>query len=357
MATYNIDNLPSRFAPGDIINCPYSGTEKAITLPRGKFKLECWGADGADTYDSDTPGGIKATGGYSVGVLRTSGETLHLVCGEHGHGESEEAASRRTYNGGGRGGKNALGDYGLTIFPSGGGATHIARRGGQLADLSSYKNDVLIVAGGAAQKGNPDHTPEFSGDIDEKYNAYGGGINGGDKGYVTTRLLLSGGGVIRYSAGGTQNAGGVGAYGRLSSDLDGTGDNGEFGLGGNGSSHTLSHGPGGGGGWYGGGGGFARWVLRNLYIHQIAMGASGGSGHIGALESGTTYNPGAGVPTNPDSAGHGYIRVTVISLFDVPVKVNGAWKHSQAGYVKVNGAWKNISDVFTKINGVWKRQA
>ena len=52
MATYDIDNLPSGYRPktGDIINCPYKGAAKSLTLTKGTYKLECWGAQGGTGY-------------------------------------------------------------------------------------------------------------------------------------------------------------------------------------------------------------------------------------------------------------------------------------------------------------------
>lgn len=41
MATYDLtSSIPSKIQTGDILNCPYSGTYKQITLPPGEYKLE-----------------------------------------------------------------------------------------------------------------------------------------------------------------------------------------------------------------------------------------------------------------------------------------------------------------------------
>lgn len=53
MATYDLTNVyPSMesLAVNDIINCPYSGSTKQITVPPGKYKLQCWGAKGGSGY-------------------------------------------------------------------------------------------------------------------------------------------------------------------------------------------------------------------------------------------------------------------------------------------------------------------
>lgn len=45
LATYDLTTtIPSNIQTGDILNCPYSGIYKIITLPKGQYKLECWGA-------------------------------------------------------------------------------------------------------------------------------------------------------------------------------------------------------------------------------------------------------------------------------------------------------------------------
>jgi hypothetical protein len=63
---------------GDIINCPYSGTHKTITLPKGTYKLECWGAQGG-SYNTTYVGG---KGGYSYGTLTLTEDTiLYLYAG------------------------------------------------------------------------------------------------------------------------------------------------------------------------------------------------------------------------------------------------------------------------------------
>lgn len=63
MATYDIDNLPSgyRLKTGDIINCPYKGAAKSLTLTKGTYKLECWGAQGGTGY---TRVGTSSTNTY-----------------------------------------------------------------------------------------------------------------------------------------------------------------------------------------------------------------------------------------------------------------------------------------------------
>lgn len=51
MATYNGNSdTISKLVKGDIINYAYSGAVKNISLPKGQYKLECWGAQGGTGY-------------------------------------------------------------------------------------------------------------------------------------------------------------------------------------------------------------------------------------------------------------------------------------------------------------------
>lgn len=56
MAVYDLtQSIPaaSALVPGDILNCPYSGSTKTIQLPAGRWKLQCWGAQGGSGYDAE----------------------------------------------------------------------------------------------------------------------------------------------------------------------------------------------------------------------------------------------------------------------------------------------------------------
>lgn len=62
MATYNGNSdTISKLAKGDIINYAYSGAVKNISLPKGQYKLECWGAQGGTGY---TRVGTSSTNTY-----------------------------------------------------------------------------------------------------------------------------------------------------------------------------------------------------------------------------------------------------------------------------------------------------
>lgn len=323
---HTITNPTLNINPGDIINCPYSGGEKPIILPRGQYKLECWG--GMGDY---TDGESNNPGGYSVGNFKqVESSALFLVCGEGGwwSGGSEK---RRRYNGGGKGAVSAS----HSGQCSGGGATHIAMMPGALYSLSDNKESVVIVAGGSGGTCYNNWNDTYY------YGGVGGGITGGD-GFGFPEC----GGKA-----GTQSSGGaVGSYG---------GSPGVFGFGGDASDNG---GGGGGGGWYGGSGSGG---YNNLLDRRV-VGGGGGSGYIADATHavGTVYLTDAktanafdsGFVNNPDPNSAGYIRITVndIYLSNIRIKVNSEWKQSSHSYVKKNNSWHKADSVLVKVNGVWK---
>lgn len=340
MATYNIDNLPERFASGDIVNCPYSGGEKSITLPKGTYKLECWGAKGGNGQSTNSTG-RGALGGYSFGNFATNGATLFLNCG--GSGKNVSPSSHNDvaggYNGGGDGQYHSFTSGLINVRSgggSGGGATHIAFHSGLLNELESYKHQVIMVAGGGGAG--------YGTSVYYRDGGAGGGISGyPSAGYDGDTI----------SSPGTQTSGGAGGSSRYA-----VAQSGYFGHGGNAAipdNNTAQ--CGGGGGWYGGGAG-------------DACGGSGGSGYVadtdyavdpvyltqaGTIVNVTAYNP-EGIVPNPDTAENGYIRITVIDVptLLIPVKVNGHWADGTSAAVKVNGSWKNVTKTMAKLNGHWK---
>ena len=119
MATYDIDNLPSGYRPktGDIINCPYKGSAKSLTLTKGTYKLEVWGAQGG--YRSSSTYGGK--GGYSVGTLSLSGSlTAYLLTG----GSGNTGGTSGGFNGGGKRSSHNGGGGGSIVFGAGVSCKH-----------------------------------------------------------------------------------------------------------------------------------------------------------------------------------------------------------------------------------------
>ncbi len=286
MATYDLtSSVPSSSSlkTGDILNCPYSGTYKSITLPKGTYKLECWGAQGG--------GNSGGKGGYSTGVLSLpSSTTIYIIVGQAGSKNSSSTPSA-TYGGGAAGTLKSNG-----AATSGGGASDI-----RIGQNSLYAR--VIVAGGG---GGASQTDSLAGGV-------GGGTTGGN-----------GGGDHARGNGGTQTSGGSG-YGSSNNWVEVTAAT--FGQGGTAydSVHSGYSCGGGGGGWYGGGG------------SGDDGGAGGGSGYI--YTSSTTSNYPSGCLLNSNyyltsastiagnssftstsggtetgHSGNGYIRITIQSI-------------------------------------------
>lgn len=303
---------------GDILNYDYTGAVQTVTLPKGIYKLECWGAQGG-YRSSATHGGH---GGYSVGTLTLKANTqLFIYSGGSGNtggtsGGFNGGGSRSTYNGGGGGSDIRIGQDSL-----------YAR---------------VIVAGGGGSDGASSKT---------------GGYGGGETGGAATSGYGSGGGA------GTQTAGGSG----------GSNNSGTFGAGGEGLHRSSGYGGAGGGGWYGGGG---------CYPDSSGdddKGGGGGSGYVYTSTTATNYPTGcllnsayylteaqtiagnASMPSTSGSTetghqGNGYVRITVIKVqsVNIPVNIGGSWKDSEAIYVNIGGAWKEVEAAYVNINGTWK---
>lgn len=253
----------------NVYNFEYTGAVQQLTLPKGKYILECWGAQGG--YRSVFENGGK--GGYSVGTLSLESQTTVYV---YAGGSGNSGGTNGGFNGGGK----------RSTYNGGGGASDI-----RIGQDSLYAR--VIVAGGGGSDGAP---------------SYAGGVGGGTSGISATNGLGSGGG------GGTQTAGGTG----------GSGNAGTFGQGGEGLYRRSGYGGAGGGGWYGGGG---------TYPDRSGdddKGGGGGSGFVwtgsnapsGYLLNSTHYLTDAQTidgtqsftsPTGSAETGHsgnGYVRIT-----------------------------------------------
>ena len=87
---------------GTVFNYDYTGSVQQVTLPKGKYKLQCWGAQGGNVSGSYTATGSK--GGYSEGVLTiTEPTTIYVFVGGQGTSSSTSSTSG-TANGGWNGG-------------------------------------------------------------------------------------------------------------------------------------------------------------------------------------------------------------------------------------------------------------
>ena len=321
----------------------YTGSPQYVTLAKGKYILETWGAQGA-SYSTYQEGG---KGGYSYGILTLDKTTtIHITVG-----------GTNGYNGGGNKGQT---------YSSGGGATHMALSkaaggnpapdicygsfqastpycwyqtntgcsyeyryaysdnatsfsyhcggwvrkpeydynvAGMLSGLKNKTSDVLIVAGGGGGAQNYS-TNSYSKNAKP-------GVGGGTSGKGNVKYTGSSTTYYAYSGGGgTQSAGG--AAGNSYSSTSHKGTAGVFGQGGNG--YNSSYGGGGGGGYYGGGGG-----AFNNSGTAFAAGGGGGSGYVKDTLSNEytkagdeTFNGVVVGTTETGHSGNGAAKITVI---------------------------------------------
>ena len=216
---------------------PLSCSPIKIRLPPGKFKIECWGAQGGTVKNV---GGGK--GGYSVGTIELNEYVnAFLNIGAQGYScnDGDFCVSHNTFNGGGSG-QNHYYEEEYRYCASGGGGTDIRF-------IRNTMNHRVIVAGGGGGSGSG--TGQYNLPL---YDGAGGGLNG----LNGTRSELSSD--YREGTGGKQDKAGAAA------DFPDFGK-GSFGYGGDAKTDAS----GGGGGWFGGGAG-----------KQSACGGGGGSGFV-----------------------------------------------------------------------------
>ena len=195
------------------------GYETFIAPTRGKYKIELWGAQGANSGNH-----LGGKGAYTSGeIILDKGETLYVYVGNSVH-----YADYYSFNGGG---------YAGSCGGIGGGATDIRLVNGTVwHDFDSLKSRIMVAAGGG-------------GVVTWSYGAEGGAA-GGLYAYDYP-YFASGSWGYTLNTGGSQTAGGLGFY---SSNQSKHGQPGGFGYGGQGH-YSSCHGGGGGSGYYGGGGG------------------------------------------------------------------------------------------------------
>lgn len=323
--TYDLSsNIPNAadLRTGDIINCPYSGNYKTITLPKGTYKLECWGAQGG-SYNTTYVGG---KGGYSYGTLTLTEETtLYLYVGGAGAKLSKTGAAGGGFNGGGNGYTTSA-DY---LPGAGGGGSDIRIRG------SNYNNRIIVAGGGGGAHGAV--TGMGNG-------GYGGGTTGGAGASSSTTYTPG--------AGGTATAAGNSYYGATANDSS-RGTLGGFGFGG---APSSSYGAGGGGGWYGGGyarraggGGGSGYVYTSATASQHPNNSGIGSSYYltnASTKAGNTSFTDYSGATVTGHSGNGAIRITALSIGKnlLLVKTNSnTWNEVIKIFMKItNDKWANL---------------
>lgn len=343
MATHDLTiSIPSikSLKKDDILNCPYSGTYKELTLPKGQYKLECWGAQGGTAYGT----AIGGYGGYSKGILTLDDITiLYLYSGGQG------AAGFGSLSGGFNGGGNAYVMEQSSAFSeyqnysgAGGGGTDI-----RIGQDSLYAR-VIVAGGGGGSYSYPDGKWYSNGGV-------GGGTQGGTGTSPSPNNYYPG-------TGGTQNAAGK-SYNRKTQESSSTnGILASFGVGGSCKQNLTRTTNGGGGGWYGGG-----------YSYQASAG--GGSGYVYTELTASNYPSGclltssyylteaetiAGNQTIPlysggtgtGNSGNGVIRITIIDIesYNLYIKnSSNSYIQPKDIYVKTqNNLWTPISSIYVK---------
>lgn len=294
----------SNIKTGDILNFDYTSTVQTVTLPKGTYKLECWGAQGG--YSSSNSGievGMGGKGGYSAGTITLNQKTLIYI-----------------YTGGvGSISGNGKADGG---FPNGGSSwasstSEGAGGGGGSSDIRIGTDSLyarVIVAGGGGGGGEDNET-----------GGYGGGETGGTSGSGTP---------------GSQTA-----------------PSGYFGIGG----HTSYDGGGGGGGWYGAYPAGGQTTPATGSSGSDTSGSPGGSGYVYTSATASNYPSGCLLnssyylsaaktiagntsftsPTGSSETGHsgnGYCRITVIECKNTALytRINNSMKKATAFYFKLN---------------------
>lgn len=324
MATYDVSTIIGQsfsIYSGDIFNFPYSANSYYISLPVGKYKLECWGAEGGGSrLSGNSYSGLGGKGGYSVGELTTTNSTTKFYICVGGKGQSSTSGEAK---GGTNGGGSAWASSDSEPGNGGGGAS----------DVRVAQNDInyrIIVAGGGGGGGE---------DAGDAYG-HGGGTSG-----------VSGSGS---PSNGTQTSAGT---------------NGIFGAG---ATTYRADGGGGGGGWYGGG------TSQSETEGSDSQGGGGGSGFVltkdtysttpsgYAFKSSSSYwlenaetiagNQTFLSPTGATETGHtgdGFIRLTILGAKgSVYVGVNDVARKVKTMYVGVNGVARKVKKIYVGVNGV-----
>ena len=246
----------------------YVGKEQTyVVVKTGLYRLETWGAQGADA----TTTYIGGYGGYSSGnIMLDEGTVLYInvggMGGKYTYSANKVATAKGGYNGGGYGHVNSS-NWDYRYLYAGGGATHIALKSGMLSSLEQEKDSILVVSGG----GGSGSAQRISNDLySYTKGGSGGGITGNSMLLVSRKWTC---GIENsntfYSTGGNQESGGI--FAGCSSIYDSY--NGLFGQGllTQSSVNSNSADWGGGGGFYGGsiGAGGSGYIGNSLLTNKV----------------------------------------------------------------------------------------
>ena len=292
---------------GSVMNFDYTGSVQTATLTPGTYKLECWGAQGGNSNQSNGTYGNGGKGGYSTGILNVStNTTIYITVGGQGQNGVLNTRTAGGFNGGGDGyGTNNSG-----VGGGGGGASDISLMSPVFSHSSYFINNIrdtnsllsrIIVAGGGGSAG-----------YDVSNNAANGGAGGGTTGQdgLSNRVY--------HGTGGKQTTFGTGGS---SEEPNRYSVQAKFGCGAS-ASNSTDVAPGGGGGWYGGGlhcdsaGGGSGYVYTPTTASNYPSGCLLNSAYYLSNAQTIAGNQSFSSPTGGTETGHsgnGYVRITKLT--------------------------------------------
>lgn len=292
---------------GSVMNFDYTGSVQTVTLAPGRYKLECWGAQGGNSNQSNGTYGNGGKGGYSTGILNVStNTTIYITVGGQGQNGVFNTRTAGGFNGGGDG----YGTNGSGVGGGGGGASDISLMSPVFSHSSYFINNIrdtnsllsrIIVAGGGGSAG-----------YDVSNNAANGGAGGGTTGQdgLSNRVY--------HGTGGKQTTFGTGGS---SEEPNRYSVQAKFGCGAS-ASNSTDVAPGGGGGWYGGGlhcdsaGGGSGYVYTPTTASNYPSGCLLNSAYYLSNAQTIAGNQSFSSPTGGTETGHsgnGYVRITKLT--------------------------------------------
>lgn len=292
---------------GSVMNFDYTGSVQTATLTPGAYKLECWGAQGGNSNQSNGTYGNGGKGGYSTGILNVStNTTIYITVGGQGQNGILNTRTAGGFNGGGDGyGTNNSG-----VGGGGGGASDISLMSPVFSHSSYFINNIrdtnsllsrIIVAGGGGSAG-----------YDVRNNAANGGAGGGTTGQdgLSNRVY--------HGTGGKQTTFGTGGS---SEEPNRYSVQAKFGCGAS-ASNSTDVAPGGGGGWYGDGlhcdsaGGGSGYVYTSATASNYPSGCLLNSTYYLSNAQTIAGNKSFPSPTGSTETGHsgnGHVKITKLS--------------------------------------------
>lgn len=292
---------------GAVMNFDYTGSVQTTTLTPGRYKLECWGAQGGNSNQSNGTYGNGGKGGYSTGILNVStNTTIYITVGGQGQNGVLNTRTAGGFNGGGDG----YGTHNSGVGGGGGGASDISLMSPVFSHSSYFINNIrdtnsllsrIIVAGGGGSAG-----------YDVSNNAANGGAGGGTTGQdgLSNRVY--------HGTGGKQTTFGTGGS---SEEPNRYSVQAKFGCGAS-ASNSTDVAPGGGGGWYGGGlhcdsaGGGSGYVYTPTTASNYPSGCLLNSAYYLSNAQTIAGNQSFSSPTGGTETGHsgnGYVRITKLT--------------------------------------------